>query len=96
MGFNSLTRDASRLDDLGQREIALLGGCGVTGSDVVRDPERLSLMTGWLIKCLTSLPGPITLEQAHKYITEHQGDGKTQLPEPCIVNRCNKPVVLKP
>ena len=96
VGFNFLNSNVARLNDLGQREIALLGGCGVAGSDVVRDPERLSLMTGCLIKCLTSLPGPITLEQAHKYITEHQGDGKKQLPEPCMVNRCSKPVVLKP
>jgi hypothetical protein len=89
-------RNVSRLKDLGQIEIALLGGSGISVSEVARDPERLSLMTGWLIKCLTSLSGPITLEQAHKYITDHQNDGKTQLPEPCLVNLCTKPVVLKP
>jgi len=108
-GLQSLSGGLTRLGNLGQREIALLGACGEQLSDVLRNPQGLSLMTELLIQSLQAATGPLSLDEAHR--DDHQPHG-SRLEEvnqklraagkeavtyrPYLTNTCSRQALLKP
>jgi hypothetical protein len=104
-----LAGGVTRLRDLGQREIALLGACGQSVSNVQRDPQGLSLMTQLLVQSIQSAPAALSLEQAYREVAakletrlqeinrQGQASGKeTVVYRPYLVNSGTQPVFLKP
>lgn len=105
-----LDHGVSRLESLGQGDIAVLGA-GATGeSDVMRDPEGLSLMTQCLIQAIHAAPATLTLQEAHAEVrksvearfeqvnAQRRASGQTPLApdQPTLLNTCTRAVLLKP
>lgn len=65
-----MSGSVSRLRELGQREVFLMGACGEGVFDVQRDPQGLSLMTELLVQSLHEASGPLSLEQAYRDVTQ--------------------------
>jgi hypothetical protein len=99
----------SRLEGLGQREIALLGACGEQLSDVLRNPQGLSLMTELLIQSIQSAAGPLSVDDAHRLIAARmearleeinqrlRAAGKQAIAyRPYLTNTCSRQALLKP
>jgi hypothetical protein len=63
-GFDFAAGEASRLKDLGQRQIALLSACGSHEAARVRDENDLSVMTYYLAEAIRSAPAQLSLERA--------------------------------
>jgi hypothetical protein len=109
-GTPPLAGGVARLQELGQRDIAILGACGGARFDVCRDPDSLSLLTELLAQCLQAAPGQLTLEQAHaevaqkmaarleEYNARLRAQGKEPEPpyQPYLTNTCTQPILLKP
>ena len=105
-----LSYGVSRLQNLGQREIALLGACASPRFDVLRDPQGLSLMTELLLQSLQRASGPLGLEDAHREVAKNmearlaeinqrlRAEGKEPITpyQPYFVNSGTRPVLLKP
>jgi hypothetical protein len=99
----------SRLEGLGQRDLVLLGACGEQLSDVLRNPQGLSLMTELLIQSIRSAAGSLSVDEAHRLIGARM---ETRLEEvnqrlraagkppvayrPYLTNTCSRPALLKP
>lgn len=108
--LESFGSQVTRLKDLGQQEIALLGASGPKEKAALRIEDELSLLTMCLIKILNQTPGSVTLEDAHKRSTamlqdlvseanrRRQAAGQEPLPvaKPYLINSCTRPVMLKP
>lgn len=99
----------SRLRDLGQREIFLLGACGEAIFDVQRNPQGLSLMTELLVKSIHDAPGPLPLDQAYRDLARKMEErleetnrvlrsaGKEPVVyRPYMLNTCSQQAFLKP
>ncbi len=99
---NPLSAGVSRLGQLGQREIALLGACGESLFDVQRDAQGLSLMTELLIQSLQSASGPLSLGEAHQILETNtqqrlaQAGKNSAVYRPYLLNNCTRKVFLKP
>jgi len=105
-----MTYGVSRLQNLGQREIALLGACASPRFDVLRDPQGLSLMTELLLQSLQRASGPLSLEDAHREVAKNmearlaeinqrlRAEGKEPITpyQPYFVNSGTRPILLKP
>lgn len=108
-GASPMAGGVSRLESLGQREIALLGATGEQMFDVQRDPHGLSLMTELLIETIRTAPGPVALDQAAQAVTTKlearlaeinqklSAAGKQPIAyKPYLMNNCTRPALLKP
>lgn len=106
---NLMASGVSRLGDLGQREIVLLGACGEGIFDVQRDPQGLSLMTELLLQTIHEAPGPLPLDQAYRDLTKKLEERLEQTNQvlrssgrepvvyrPYMVNTCTQQAYLKP
>ena len=104
--FDFLDLELNRLKDIGQAETALFATCRAGAAVPVPQSgelpgEHLSLMTYFLSELINGAPAAVNLPQAHDYTTDRMTEyfAKTGrppvLPAP-LVNRCNRPVLLKP
>jgi len=104
-----MTGGVSRLNDLGQRDIFLLGACGEGVFDVQRDPQGLSLMTELLVKVIYDATGTLPLEQAYRDMARRmeqrleetnrvlRSAGKEPVVyRPYMLNTCSRQAFLKP
>jgi hypothetical protein len=105
-----LANGVSRLQSLGQQDVALLGACASQRFDVERDPHGLSLMTELLIQSIHRTTGPLSLEDAHREVAKNMearlaeinqrlraaGKDPVAAYQPYMVNTSNRPVLLKP
>jgi hypothetical protein len=104
-----LVAGVSRLGNLGQQDIALLGACGEALDDVARDPNGLSLMTELLIKSLGAAGGPLSFDNAQQDVAKGiaqrlesinqalRAAGKSTVSyRPYAVNTCSRQAFIKP
>jgi len=104
-----LAGGVSRLERLGQQEIALLGACGEARDDVARNPNGLSLMTELLIKSLNGASGTLSFDEAQQNVAKSmeqrlesinqslRAAGKNTIYyRPYVVNTCSRQVFIKP
>ena len=108
--FKSLETHIARLNELGQREIALLAACGARQHAVARVPYDVSGLTLFLELSITEAAGPLTLDEAHKTCVDRMATGGEEINRdrqaqglrpvpfhrPLLFNCCTKPVYLKP
>ena len=104
-----LAGGVARLGNLGQQELALFGACGEQMFDVLRSPQGLSLMTELLIQSIRDASGPLSVEEAYRVVSKKteqrleeisqklRAAGKNAVAyRPYLVNKCVRPVLLKP
>jgi hypothetical protein len=93
--------ELSRLRGLGQGEQALLAAALVGENALERLELDMGVMTGSLVECLQSQPGPLRLEDGFQHVEQSmkryfEANPNAKPTHPFMVNNCTRPVVLKP
>ncbi|MBX9788773.1 MAG: DUF4384 domain-containing protein [Pirellulales bacterium] len=109
--FDFLDGELVRLKDIGQPEHAMLAACTADESALeLADGTKNSVLTGYVLKCLREISGPIRVEDAQEYCQEHlpeyfeelnkwraeQGYQPATPHHSYLISNCTRPLYLKP
>jgi hypothetical protein len=111
VNFDFLDGELVRLKDIGQPEHAMLAACTAEESALeLADGTKNSVLTGYVLKCLREMPGPLRVEDAQEYCQEHfpeyfeqlnkwraeQGYQPATPHHSYLISNCTRPLYLKP
>ncbi|MGE0533589.1 MAG: DUF4384 domain-containing protein [Pirellulales bacterium] len=109
--FDFLDGELVRLKDIGQPEHAMLAACTADESALeLADGTKNSVLTGFVLKCLRELPGPLRVEDAQEFCQEQfpryfdelnkwRADHGYKPATPhhsYLISNCTRPLYLKP